>query len=162
MRDAPFALLCVVASGCSYDWSAGPSDASRDALADTTASDQVAQDAAPESDAPGTDATADVTQDGPTCEQLEAQVQQALAGALPCTPGTTACMTEVNDPCGCPVVVATATTSPATQSYVNAVAQLKAACSMAMIGCSGSCGTAPTKGLCIVGDAAGVYACSQD
>lgn len=169
MRDGLLALLWVLAcvsagASCSYDWTvpdggasdasgldapldAAAADATKDATAETSVSADAAMDASTGADA------ADVVEAAtlPACTaSQEMTVAQDRAAALVCTGVTPSpCETKVTDECGCPVYVATNNQAEAT--YVSAVKQLQMTC---VPSCPG-CGTAPSPGVCIIGDAGG-------
>jgi hypothetical protein len=172
MRDGLLALLCVPAlAACSYDW-AVPADASTEGgFLDASGSDAAKDadagitDAPPSADAGAMDVSVtdapDVVEAAPLPECTSSQemtVQQDRAAALDCTGVTPMpCETTVTDECGCPVVVATTNTAEAT--YLAAIKSLQATCIPL---CPSGCGTAPQKGVCIVGDAGGgSLACYQ-
>jgi hypothetical protein len=154
---------CVLA-GCSYDWSiadSGIPEASADATPPVDASVEAANDgSSPSVDAvaeTAADVNIDVAADGPSCASLEAAVQKDKAAAIACDGSTSACMSYAVDECGCKVVVGSSG-SVATQDYEDAVAALKAHCTL---GCA-TCPSPPQEGLCIVAEAgAGALACSQ-
>jgi hypothetical protein len=168
MRDGLLALLgvlaCVAAAaGCSYDWTvpdggasdgggldaadAAAADATKDATADTAVSADAAMDASSGMDVADVVEAATLT----ACTTSEEMtVAQDRAAALVCTGVTPSpCETKVTDECGCPVYVATNNQAEAT--YVSAVKQLLTMC---IPSCPG-CGTAPSPGVCILGDAGG-------
>jgi hypothetical protein len=163
MRDVRAALLCVVVTGCTYDWSRDgasvPDGASPDAVADAAADVLLGHDASMDGPTDGA-ATADVTEAAalPACTSgQEATVQQARTAALNCTGVTpNPCQITVTDECGCKVVVAT--NNQAEAQYVAAVKTLL----MTSIPlCPTGCGS-PSTGVCIVSDAgASMLACYQ-
>ena len=167
MRDALLALLCVAVGGCSYDWTvgAGAPDAGNDAVvADGAAGiDGTADGPADTSSPPPDDAsTPDVAEAAtlpPCMASQQAPLEQDRAAALVCTGVTPMpCEVSLTDECGCPVIVAAFNQAEGT--YAAALQALEKACVPTW--CPTGCGAAPTKGLCILGDAgAGVLACSQ-
>lgn len=165
MRHAVLALLLT---GCSYDWaaSAAASDAGRDGLPadvsvadafDGAPSDAVAEppvDASPNDSSVGSDADGSA----PDCQQLQQDAENALGPALVCTPGMNACQAQTHDWCGCTVYLAAS--NGAYANFVNAVSAFEmAGCrSSATVFCADTCPSA-TPGLCVVSDAAAMYAC---
>jgi len=180
-RLAPLAALAAGASaalaagatagtGCAYDWTVGDgaaSDASGDAIVLEGGVDG-SPDAPPPVDGPTIDTASGGDTgpgldangaDAPSCTSLEATVRADFSEVIKCAPSGTACSTETTDECGCPVVVGDGA-APATSAYVGAVSQfIKAGCRSTIL-CPDAC-MQPTKGLCVVTDAAAQYACSQ-
>ena len=155
MRDGLLAFRWVAAtSGCSYDWTVGPSssDAASEVVSAADAADAVGADVAADA---STDVSPADAPDGPEAAPLspcngaqEAPVQQARTAALDCTGVTpNPCKQTMQDECMCPVVVAAQNQAKA--DYVTAILQLEKTC---IPSCPG-CGPAPMTGLCIVTDA---------
>jgi len=163
------AVLALLLAGCSYDWAvsgASPSDASHDALpADAPPSDApVDAIAEPPVDAAPTDSTTGGDADGSLpdaaeCQQLLQAAKNALVPALVCTPSPNACKAQTQDWCGCNVYLADGT-SPAYMNFVNAVTAFDSPGCRSTINCGDTCPSA-TSGLCVLSDAAAMYACYQ-
>jgi hypothetical protein len=164
MRDVRAALLCVVVTGCTYDWSrdwaSGPDDASPDARGDAMVDVQDASMDAFQDGATDVATTADVAGEAPlpACNMSQgATVQQARTAALNCTGVTpNPCQITVTDECGCKVVVAT--NNQAEAQYVTAIQMLLKEC---IPSCPSGCGST-SLGVCIIGDAgSSMLACYQ-
>jgi hypothetical protein len=155
------AAAALALAGCVYDWSVPPDAAPEDSGAADHVSplvDAGAVDVAtPAVDAPVAQDTSVPETAPPSCATLLGEIMSDLPPALSCTPSGSACMTELTDECGCPVVVQAGT---AAASYSAAVTSFKnEGCSTS--GLCGSCNT-PAKGQCLVVDAtAEKYACMQ-
>jgi len=165
------AVLALLLAGCSYDWTVSatpPSDSGHDAppsdapLSDDSPVDAVAEpplDASPTDSTTGSDADASPP-DAAGCQQLLQTAKNALPPALVCVPTMpNVCTAQAQDWCGCPVYLADGT-STAYMDFVNAVTAFDSASCRSTIFCADTC-PAASSGICVVSDAAAMYACYQ-
>ena len=114
-----FCSACVLANGCSLDFTVrpDPGDASADGATDVLVErvqDALAEgDAVQDGDAPSVD-----------CQALRDEVEAKLKSARACTLASGHCQSTIKDQCECDVVIATPG-STAAGAYADAVARLK-------------------------------------